>query len=191
MDFGKVAPEEIGRIDFKLPPDHPDTSRILSVSKSSVPQVFVGCAKWGRKDWVGKIYPPKTKEADFLKHYTMHFNCIELNATFYRMPTYEQAESWKLKTTGNFKFCPKFTDQITHIKRLKDVRELTDRFLEAISGFGKTLGPVWFIPHPQMGPKTMETQQAFIESLPKGIHFFVEQRHHEWYTNTTAFNHLF
>ncbi|GHN02964.1 hypothetical protein WSM22_44530 [Cytophagales bacterium WSM2-2] len=191
MDFGKVAPEEIEQIDFKLPPDHPGTASVLSEAKPGNSKIFVGCAKWGRKDWIGKIYPFKTKEADFLSHYSTHFNCIELNATFYRMPTFKQTEAWRNKVDGDFKFCPKFTDNITHVKRLKDVRELTDQFIEGISGFGNTLGHVWFIPHPQMGPKTLELQQAFIESIPKDISLFAEQRHKEWYTNAEAFDKLF
>jgi len=47
----------------------------------ATPQIYVGCAKWGRKDWVGKIYPEGIKESDFLKLYGKHFNSIELNAT--------------------------------------------------------------------------------------------------------------
>jgi len=192
MDFGKVESEDLSQIDFSLPADRPETTRVLSVNKEKVqPQVFVGCAKWGRKDWVGKIYPPKTKEADFLKHYAHHFNCIELNATFYRMPTAAQTEGWKNKVTPGFKFCPKFTDQITHIKRLKDVREITDRFFEGISGFKETLGPLFLMPHPQMGPKTLDTLEAFIESMPKDVQLFVEQRHKDWFANQEAFDALF
>lgn len=191
MQFGKVEEEiDISTVDFKLPPDPQETTRILAQNKSNKPQIFVGCAKWGRKDWVGKIYPPKTKEADFLKHYAHHFNCIELNATFYRMPTLSQTEGWKNKVTEGFKFCPKFTDQITHIKRLKDTKELVDRFLEGISGFKESLGPIFLMPHPQMGPKTLEIQQHFIESLPNDIQLFVEQRHKDWFANTDAMNAL-
>jgi uncharacterized protein YecE (DUF72 family) len=192
MDFGKVASEDLSEIDFSLPTDKPETTRMLSANKGKTqPQVFVGCAKWGRKDWVGKIYPPKTKEADFLKHYAQRFNCIELNATFYRMPTSAQTEGWKNKVTPGFKFCPKFTDQITHIKRLKDVKELTDRFFEGISGFGDMLGPIFLMPHPQMGPKTLDTLESFIESMPKDIQLFVEQRHKDWFSNEEAFDGLF
>ncbi len=190
MEFGKVDPAEIDKIDFKLPPDKPETTQLLARSRNDKPEIFVGCAKWGRKDWVGKIYPAKTKEADFLKHYAKHFNCIELNATFYKMPTYDQTESWKNKVTEGFKFCPKFTDTITHIKRLKDTKEQVDRFLEGISGFKDTLGPIFLMPHPQMGPKTLEIQQLFIESLPKDIELFVEQRHKDWFANPEAMSAL-
>jgi uncharacterized protein YecE (DUF72 family) len=190
MEFGKIVTEDLDAIDFKLPPDKPETTKVLAINRSNKPEIFVGCAKWGRKDWVGKIYPAKTKEADFLKHYSHHFNCIELNATFYRMPTLHQTISWKNKVAEGFKFCPKFTDQITHIKRLKDTQELVDRFLEGISGFRDSLGPVFLMPHPQMGPKTLDIQKHFIESLPKDIQLFAEQRNKDWFADADAFNAL-
>lgn len=192
MDFGKVDSVELEKIDFTLPPDHPATTKILDAAGAKTKTNFyVGCAKWGRPDWVGKIYPPKTKAADFLEHYARHFNCIELNATFYRMPTKNQIQGWKSKVGEGFKFCPKFVDQITHIKRLKETQELVDRFLEAIYEFKETLGPIFLMPHPQMGPKSLDVQQAFIESLPKDVELFVEQRHKEWFSNPEAFDNLF
>lgn len=193
MEFGKVDPRELERIDFRLPADRPETTEILSAAKSngSRPNIYVGCAKWGRKDWIGKIYPKGTKESDFLSHYAKHFSCIELNATFYRMPTYNQTTGWRSKVGKDFKFCPKFVDQITHIRRLNDVQGLTDRFLEGISGFGENLGPVFLMPHPGMGPKTLDTIEAFIETIPKDIRLFVELRHKDWYANPDAFRDVF
>jgi uncharacterized protein YecE (DUF72 family) len=192
MEFGKVIPGELDGIDFKLPPDREETTALLKKNKTSkTPQVYVGCAKWGRKDWVGKIYPKGTKEADFLTHYARHFNCIELNATFYRLPSQSQTSGWKNKVGKDFKFCPKFTDQISHLRRLKDARELTDRFLEGISGFGENLGPVFLMPHPGMGPKTLETMEIFMQSIPKDIQLFVELRHPEWFQDPDAFKQAF
>src|SRR5688572_1939397 len=179
MDFGKVTPEELDEVNFSLPPDRVETTNLLQRRAKNKTEVYVGCAKWGRKDWVGKIYPKGTKEADFLKHYASHFNCIELNATFYRIPSATQTSGWQKEVGSNFQFCPKFTDQITHMKRLKDVKALTDRFLEGIYGFGGNLGPVFLMPHPGMGPKTLDTMEAFIQTLPKDIRLFVELRHKE------------
>lgn len=190
MEFGKVDSSDLDKINFALPPDHPDTPAILKKGKKKT-EVFIGCAKWGRKDWVGKLYPPKTKEADYLSHYAKHFNCIELNATFYRMPTTAQITTWKNKVGTDFKFCPKFTDQITHLRRLKNVKELTDQFLEAVSAFGNNLGPIFLMPHPQMGVKSLETIHSFIESLPKDIELFVELRHPEWFSNPQAYDAAF
>lgn len=192
MDFGKVTSEELDAVDFTLPSDKPETTRILNaVNNKNRTKIFVGCAKWGRKDWVGKIYPPGTKEADFLSHYAKHFNCIELNATFYRMPTQAQTTGWKNKVGSGFMFCPKFTDQITHIKRLKDTKELVDRFLDGISGFKENLGPIFLMPHPGMGLKTLDTIEAFIKSLPEDVDLFVELRHKEWFENPEAFVNVF
>lgn len=193
MEFGKVENPDIDSIDFTLPPDAEGTKLLLAGIKPSTTKTefFVGCAKWGRKDWVGKIYPPGTKEADFLSLYSKHFNCIELNATFYRIPTGSQTAGWASKVGKNFKFSPKFTDKISHLKRLKDVKELTEQFLEGISGFKENLGPVFLMPHPGMGPKTLDTTEAFIQSLPKDIELFVELRNPQWFSDPEAFNNVF
>jgi uncharacterized protein YecE (DUF72 family) len=192
MEFGKVTAEALEQIDFTLPPDHPRTTHLLKQSGSTgKTMIRVGCAKWGRKDWVGKIYPKGTKEGDFLEHYARHFNCIELNATFYRMPTQKQTEGWRSKVGEDFRFCPKYTDQITHIRRLKDVEGTVERFYEGISGFGKNLGPIFLLPHPGMGPKTLETIEAFIEAQPDDIELFIELRHKDWFANTEVLDTLF
>jgi hypothetical protein len=109
MEFGKVAPEELPLIDFTLPPDTELTTNVLAAVKSNEPiQVHVGCAKWGRKEWIGQIYPPKTKDANFLDEYVKHFDCIELNATFYNVYGPDTIAKWKAKAESNpnFKFCP-------------------------------------------------------------------------------------
>lgn len=192
MEFGKVTPEELELIDFKLPPDREETTRILKTKGGKTkPRIYVGCAKWGRKDWVNKIYPKGTKEADFLGEYAKRFNCIELNATFYRMPTKAQTSGWKNKVGNDFMFCPKFTNSITHIRRLKNTEEAVDRFLTGIQGFKDSLGPIFLMPHPGMGPKTSETIESFIASLPEDIDLFVELRHEEWFGNKEAFDNIF
>lgn len=193
MEFGRITTDELTGVDFSLPADKPETTVILNAAAAQkvTPQIFVGCAKWGRKDWVGKIYPKGTKDADFLNHYAKHFNCIELNATFYRMPTFQQTSGWKNKVGPDFKFCPKFVDQITHIRRLKETKELLDRFFEGISGFGNNLGPIFLMPHPQMGPKSLETMENFLQSLPKDIQVFTELRHPQWFEDQQAFQDVF
>src|SRR6201996_9296994 len=111
MEFGRVPHEELGQVNFTLPPDPQLTKEVLAASGKSSIKVHVGCAKWGRKEWVGKIYPPKTKEANFLDEYVKHFDCIELNATFYNVYPAATIEKWRAKADSNpgFKFCPKFS----------------------------------------------------------------------------------
>ena len=193
MEFGRVTPEELELVDFSLPKDQPQTTALLKAGTiKEKPQLYVGCAKWGRKDWVGKIYPVKTKEADFLSHYAKYFKSIELNATFYKMPTRAQTSAWREKVSDqDFLFCPKITQSISHLRRLKNTAELTDRFLNGISGFEKNLGPVWLMLHPGMGPKSIDTIFEFINSLPKDIHLFIELRHEDWFQDPTSFKAIF
>lgn len=193
MDFGKVDSSTLTTIDFSLPPDTSDTTRILGKVRPTKkgPSIYVGCAKWGRKDWVGKVYPKGTKEKDFLSHYAQHFNCIELNATFYRLPTVQQVETWKGKVGKGFKFCPKFSDVITHRKRLKDAAGVTSAFLEGIAAFGDTLGPVFLQTPPNFAPKNLDTLAHYIEALPKDLDLFVELRHPAWFADAELFKQVF
>jgi uncharacterized protein YecE (DUF72 family) len=192
MEFGKVISNDLSAIDFILPPDKAETQRLLSGCKKTVtPRVYVGCAKWGRKDWLGKIYPTGTKEADFLSHYARHFNSIELNATFYKMPSRKQAQEWKSKVGHDFLFSPKVSNSISHIRRLKDTADRVTRFLDGIAGFEENLGPVFLMPHPGMGPKSLGTIETFVQAIPKDIKLFVELRHPEWFSDPVAFQEMF
>ena len=102
MKFGSVDHPE--NIDFTLPKDHPDTQRVLNAAgNDGIPDIYVGCAKWNRADLKG-FYPRGIK--DELEYYSRQFNCIELNATFYRNFPAEQFQKWYEKTPGNFKFFP-------------------------------------------------------------------------------------
>ncbi len=190
MEFGRLSATELEEADLKLPPDRPENDAVLSGRPFSHFELRVGCAKWGRPDWIGKIYPKGTKAGDFLEHYARKFSCIELNATFYRLPTRTQTASWSRKVPDDFRFCPKFTGQITHLQRLKNTHALTDRFLEGLSGFGKKLGPVFLLPHPAMGPKSAEIIMAFIDSLQSDLSLFVELRHPQWFADKDALNGL-
>src|SRR3979409_1605049 len=108
MEFGRVPEKELNKIDFSLPKEPLFNKKVLTGKKKIKPSVWLGCAKWGRKEWVGKIYPPGTAEKDFLEHYVQHYNSIELNATSYKMPTVTQIKNWANRSKGReFLFCPK------------------------------------------------------------------------------------
>jgi len=185
MEFGRVTPGELMEVDFTLPPDTDLTSTTLQSAKNTAPlQVHVGCAKWGRKEWLGKIYPPKTKDANFLDEYVKHFDCIELNATFYNVYPPETIRKWKEKADSNpdFKFCPKFSQSISHIRRLKNADDITTTYYEGILAFGEKLGPLFLQLSDNYTPKSFPELQAYLESLPKDIPVFVELRHKEWFS---------
>jgi uncharacterized protein YecE (DUF72 family) len=197
MEFGRVTPEEVLTIDFTLPPDGEQTKLTLQTQKPittagiatlSSPKAgfYVGCAKWGRKEWKELIYPKKTKESDFLGEYVKHFNSIELNAVFYNIPKEEQIAKWAAivaeNTNGDFIFCPKFSRTITHIKRLKDADFITDEYIKAISAFGKYLGPCFLQVSDNFGPNNIGILADYLEKLPKDLKVFIEVRHKDWFT---------
>ncbi|MXV15878.1 DUF72 domain-containing protein [Hufsiella ginkgonis] len=194
MDFGRLPQEELNSVDFTLPPDKALTQQVLNGTRLDEIELFVGCAKWGRKEWVGMIYPPKTKEAKFLDEYVKHFNSIELNAVFYGMPKKEQVRTWREKAEAGrkgFKFCPKFTQSISHIRRLKNADEETSKYLESISEFGEYLGPCFLQLSDNFGPNNFDTLKEYLEKLPHDFKMFVEVRHKEWFADLSVRNELF
>ena len=195
MDFGRLPDNEFPLVDYTLPLDSQATKRVLlEAIKPNQPELYVGCAKWGRKEWLGLIYPPKTKEANFLDEYVKHFNSIELNSLFYHMPKVDQVNTWREKAEishKNFKFFPKFTQSISHRKRLKDAEEITSEYLHSISAFGDTLGPAFLQLSDNFGPKNFNVLKNYLEHLPQDFDVFVELRHPEWYSDAIAREEVF
>ena len=186
MEFGRVTPGELEEADFTLPPDPELTIKTLSAAKNDQPfRVHVGCAKWGRKEWVGKIYPLKTKDANFLDEYVKHFDSIELNATFYNVYPPATISKWKEKARSNpnFKFCPKFSQSISHIRRLKNADDITTIYYEGIMAFGDKLGPLFLQLSNNYTPKSFPELKAYLERLPNDVPVFVELRHKEWFAD--------
>lgn len=194
MEFGRVDPNELAAIDFSFPPDPELTVKTLKAAKGKGElQVHVGCAKWGRKEWLGKIYPLKTKEANFLDEYVKHFDCIELNATFYQVYGTETISKWKEKAASNpnFKFCPKFSQSITHLRRLKNVDELTTQYYAGIEAFGEQLGPLFLQVGDNYTPKSFPDMKAYLQKLPTDVPVFVEVRHKDWFAVPEVRDNLF
>ena len=184
MEFGRVSAEELVVADFTLPPDPEFTAATLRAVKNPVQMTAqVGCAKWGRKEWVGQIYPPKTKDANFLDEYVKHFDCIELNATFYQVYSAETIGKWKQKADTNpaFKFCPKFSQSISHIRRLKNADDITTTYYEGIMAFDDKLGPLFLQLSDNFSPKSLPELTAYLEHLPTDLPVFVELRHKDWF----------
>jgi hypothetical protein len=120
MEFGKVPEEELNKVDFSLPKEPGENKAIISGKPFAGSKVYLGCAKWGRLEWVGKIYPPKTREKDFLKHYVEHYNAIELNATHYKIYGEKGTRNWAEKARGkDFRFCPKMFRQSRTVRYQK------------------------------------------------------------------------
>jgi uncharacterized protein YecE (DUF72 family) len=181
MDFGKVSIPELKEIDFTLPAEPLSNKKVLGGKKSN-PKIYIGCAKWGRKEWIGKIYPKGTKEAAFLDHYVKHYNSIELNATHYQTYPPSTIEKWAAKTGGkDFLFCPKVSQGISHYSSFVNVDDKTNAFLESVTAFGKNLGPIFLQVSDKFSPAKKENLYNYLRSLPTDLQFFLEVRNPKWF----------
>jgi uncharacterized protein YecE (DUF72 family) len=182
MEFGKMTEEELKQVDFHLVAEPEENKRILPGKPVVNPRIYIGCAKWGRPEWVGKLYPYKTREKDFLKHYIEQFNSIELNITHYKIYGEKGIYAWAQKAAGkDFKFCPKLFQGITHKGKLKTKRFITNEFFRGISAFGAHLGPIFIQFSDTFSPKRKHELFTYLETLPKNLGYFLEVRHAGWF----------
>lgn len=187
MKFGKVLHPEL--IDFSLPKTHPDTVKLLEKNKKTNDLSFyVGCAKWNKTDLKG-FYPKGTK--DELTYYSSQFNSIELNATFYRQFSGEQFKKWKDKTPTGFKFFPKLTQEISHFKRLQDVSDAVNIYLDNVLYLEEKLGTIFLQLHNNFRITNFDRVVDFVESWPKEVPLSLECRHTDWFTNTSISNEFY
>ncbi|OYD42989.1 DUF72 domain-containing protein [Sphingobacterium cellulitidis] len=179
MKFGKV--EDASNIDFSLPQTPKETIQLLEKYKKDKEfHFYVGYPKWSKADLKG-FYPRGTK--DELNLYSKNFNAVEFNGTFYRSPSKEQVLIWKDRTVDNFRFCPKFTNSISHYSRLNNTDEKVAAFVDSTVLFEEKLG-MPFIQMPEnFRPKAFERLEGFLDRFPKGYPLAFEVRHEEWFND--------
>jgi len=182
MEFGRVTALELDSIDFSLPAEPSFNKQVLPGKPAIKPNIYLGCAKWGREEWVGKIYPPKTKEKDFLQHYVQHYNSIELNATHYKVYGEGGIKKWTEKAAGkDFKFCPKMYQGVTHRGSLAGKQFISNEYFRGIVAFGEYLGPIFIQVSDTFSPKRKEELFKYLKTLPTDLQFFLEVRHPDWF----------
>lgn len=187
MKFGRVERPE--KIDFYLPEDHPETASVLSKYKGDgVPDIYVGCAKWNRKD-LKNFYPRGTK--DELEYYGTQFNAIEMNATYYKIYDSEQIATWYDKVPEGFKFFPKVNRYISHLKWLSDIEQVTEDFYHSILHFEEKLGTTFLQLRGKFAPKFFDRVVDFVQRWPEGVPLAIEFRHPDWYEDPKVAEELF
>jgi uncharacterized protein YecE (DUF72 family) len=132
------------------------------------------------RHWRGLLYPEGLAQRRWLERYVQVFDTVELNATFYRLPTPETVERWRETAPPGFVFAVKGSRYLTHLKRLLDAGGGLERFYVPVSRFRSKLGPVlWQLP-PHLKPDPPRLDR-FLERLPPGRHA-VEFRDPDWYS---------
>jgi uncharacterized protein YecE (DUF72 family) len=141
----------------------------------------IGCSGWNYKHWREVFYPSKLPAARWLEHYAETFDTVEVNATFYRLPTRKASESWAKSTPAEFVFAVKSSRYLTHVKRLREIAERVPRLLEPLEPLAKAgkLGPIlWQLPE-NFHRDDSRLGEA-LEALRAGRHCF-EFRHPSWF----------
>lgn len=140
--------------------------------------LILGTSGWQYKDWKGLFYPKGLSELPF---YASGFATVELNNSFYRLPSRENFSGWASQTPDDFVFAVKMSRFLTHIKRLRDPAEPVERFLRHASGLGGKLGPV-LLQLPPTLPFDKEALHAVLSEFPRSIRVAVEPRHESWWS---------
>jgi uncharacterized protein YecE (DUF72 family) len=144
--------------------------------------LVIGTSGWQYKDWRGRLYPPKLPLRLWLEHYAEHFDTVEVNNAFYRLPERGTFQQWRERTPAGFRFAVKMSRFLTHVKRLREPAEPVARFLGRADALGDKLGPVLL----QLPPTLKADLGALDETLkqfPGHVRVAVEPRHHSWFTD--------
>ncbi len=140
----------------------------------------IGCSGWQYRHWKGEFYPADLRPRDWLEHYARHFDTVEVNNSFYRLPGEGVFESWRARTPPNFLFAVKASRFLTHMKKLTDPEEPLERLFSRAFELRGKLGPVLY-QLPRQLPKNVERLAGFLELLPPRVKHAIEFRHPAWY----------
>jgi uncharacterized protein YecE (DUF72 family) len=141
----------------------------------------IGCSGWNYAHWREVFYPRGLPESRWLEHYASVFDTVELNASFYRLPTRKSAERWAAATPPGFVFAVKASRYLTHVKRLRETGKGYARLCEAIEPLidANKLGPIlWQLP--ETFHRDDDRLASALAELPEGRHC-VEFRHESWF----------
>ncbi|MEP7258060.1 MAG: DUF72 domain-containing protein, partial [Flavitalea sp.] len=128
---------------------------------------------------------------DFLSFYTKNFNSIELNALFYNLQPKKVIESWALTASSDFRFCPKFSNVISHLHQLRNAEADTDKFMDHMQSFGNKLGYSFLQLSDKFGINRAGIIQEYLEKLPKDFNTCLELRHPDWFTSNKVVDETF
>ena len=142
---------------------------------------YIGTSGWHYKHWIDKFYPTGLNTKDQFSYYMSFFDTVEINNSFYRLPSKETFRKWHGETPSNFLFSVKASRFITHMKKLSDPEDSPNLFLSHAGELADKLGIVLF----QLPPGwkvNVERFDSFVSALPRNQRFVFEFRNSSWYT---------
>ncbi len=146
-------------------------------------KVYLGCAVWAHRGWLGRIYPTGTPAKQFLSLYSHCFNTVEGNSTFYAAPKQELLYRWRQETHAEFRFALKLPKEISHAAQLAPKVTVAQQFIEQMqAGLGDRLGCIFVQLPPSYSPSHWPDLQEFLSNLPRSTPLALEVRHRSWFS---------
>ncbi|MGD0978009.1 MAG: DUF72 domain-containing protein [Candidatus Bathyarchaeia archaeon] len=152
----------------------------LEGKRGRIEKLHIGTMGWSYGFWVSHFYPEGLKPPAFLAEYAKHFDTVELDNTFYRIPSTSATKTWREQTPEGFLFSAKFPRVITHVKMLRNCEREVDIFISRMSQLQDKLGPLLLQFPSSFGAKHFPDLREFLSTLPKGYRYAVEVRNKDW-----------
>jgi uncharacterized protein YecE (DUF72 family) len=146
------------------------------------PNIRIGCSGWQYRHWRGVFYPAGLPQSRWLDHYAQHFDTVEINNTFYRLPDAATFAAWGRRAPRAFVYAVKASRFLTHMKKLKDPDEPIRRFFTRARRLGRAFGPVLYQLPPRW-PVNLERLETFLNALPRRRRHTIEFRDPSWYSD--------
>ncbi|MDP9341814.1 MAG: DUF72 domain-containing protein [Actinomycetota bacterium] len=143
--------------------------------------ILVGTSGWQYRDWKERFYPPGLPQREWLRFFSERFPTVEVNNSFYRLPTEETFGRWREVSANRFVVAVKASQYITHIRRLREAADAVEPFWSRARKLGPKLGPVLFQLPPRFGVD-IELLRAFLGILPRDMRAAFEFRDDSWRT---------
>lgn len=142
-------------------------------------EYLIGTSGWHYEHWRGLFYPTGLAKSKWLEFYAQHFTTVELNNSFYHLPSEKAFTNWRESSSKGFVFAIKVSRFVTHVKRLKDVEEPLRKFLSRADSLQNKLGPLLYQLPPNM-KRDDGALEAFLAILPPQYRHVFEFRHESW-----------
>jgi uncharacterized protein YecE (DUF72 family) len=140
----------------------------------------LGTQGWNYDAWVGPFYPAGTRVGDYLTVYARAYDTVEVDSTFYAIPTSKTMRGWASRVPDGFTFALKLPQEITHERKLRDCDDLLREFIDRARELEGKLGPILIQFGPEFEPMHLPALAQFLPGLPRDLRFAVEFRHKGW-----------
>jgi uncharacterized protein YecE (DUF72 family) len=151
---------------------------------TTVSKVRVGCSGWVYKHWRGILYPEDLPHKRWFGRYAEEFDTVEINNSFYRLPSGDTFEKWRKQAQPGFCYAVKANRYLTQAKKLKDCEESLERMMAAVRRLDDRLGPILYQLPPNM-KINLDRLESFLKILPKSVTSVFEFRNTSWYVPDT------